>query len=247
MGQVEVHQEVVVEEVAEGTVADVVQQAGHPQQLLDQRRRRRVGKHRAERRVELLGEAAGQVHGAQGVLEAAVLGGREHPARRLQLRDAPQPLHPRRVDQILLGRLAGHAARARVEDVLMDGVGDEPAALVGVGGALHEPEFISRKRTVQPIAIDRADADDLARRRRGGRVTSMVSPAWPAPELLVELLLRGDVHAVDPHDQIAAAEAGGSRGARFVEAVHHHATAARPSCRARARAAAAGSPPGRPS
>ena len=92
----------------------------------------RVGELGPERRVELLGEAAGQVHGAQGVLEAAVLGGREHPARRLQLRHAAQALHPRRVDQVLLGGLAGHAARARVEDVLVDRVGDEAAALVGV-------------------------------------------------------------------------------------------------------------------
>ena len=147
VGEVEVHQEVVVEEVAEGAVADVVQQAGHAQQLLDQRRRGRVGKDGAERRIELLGEAAGQVHGPQRVLEAAVLGGRKHPARGLQLRDAPQPLHPRRVDQVLLGGLAGDAARARVEDVLVDRIRDEPAALVGVGGALHEGEFISRRRT----------------------------------------------------------------------------------------------------
>ena len=86
--------------------------------------------------VELLGEAPGQVHGAQRVLEAAVLGGREHPARRLQLRHPPQPLHPGRVDEVLLGGLAGHAVGPRVEDVLVDGVGDETAALVGVH-ALH--------------------------------------------------------------------------------------------------------------
>ncbi len=55
----------------------------------------RVGELGLERGVELLGEAPGQVHRAQRVLEAAVLGGREHPARGLQLRHPPQALHPR--------------------------------------------------------------------------------------------------------------------------------------------------------
>jgi hypothetical protein len=124
--------------MAEGAVADVVQQPRHAQELLDQRRRGRVGEDGAEGRIELLGEAAGQVHGPQRVLEAAVLGGRKHPARRLQLGDAPKSLHPRRVDEILLGGLAGDTARTRVEDVLVDRIRDEPAALVRVGGALHE-------------------------------------------------------------------------------------------------------------
>ena len=95
VGQPEVGEEVVVEEVAEGAVSDVVKQSRHAQELFDQRPGRGVGKLRLERWVELLGEAAGQVHGAQRMLEAAVLRGGEDPARRLQLGHAPQPLHPR--------------------------------------------------------------------------------------------------------------------------------------------------------
>ena len=132
VGQAEVGEEVVVEEVAERAVADIVQQPGHPHQLLDQRHRRRVGELRLERRVELAREAPRQVHGAEGVLEAAVLGGREDPARGLQLRHAPEALHPRRVDQVLLGRLARRGIGPRIEDVPVDGIGDEAAALVGV-------------------------------------------------------------------------------------------------------------------
>ena len=142
VGQVEIDQEVVVEEMAERAVADVVEQAGHAQQLLDQRRRGGVGEDRAQRGVELLGEAAGQVHGAQRVLEAAVLGGGKHPAGGLQLRHATQPLHPRRVDQVLLGGLAGNDAGPRVDDVLVDRIGDQAAALIRVGGALHGSECI---------------------------------------------------------------------------------------------------------
>ncbi len=132
MGKVEIHEEIVVEEVPEGAVADVVEEAGHPQQLFDKSGRRRIGKLRLERRVKLLGEATGQVHGPEGMLEAAVLGGGEDPARRLELRHAPEALHPGGVDQVLLGRLPGDAIRARVEDVLVDGVGDEPAPLIGI-------------------------------------------------------------------------------------------------------------------
>ena len=137
MGQLVVIQEVVVEEVAERAVADVVEQPGHPQQLLEQGRRGAVRKDGVERWSELLGEAPGQVHGSQRMLEAAVLRGGKHPARGLQLRDAPQALHPRGVEHVLLGGLPRDRARARVEDVVVDGVGDESAPLVGVGRSLH--------------------------------------------------------------------------------------------------------------
>ncbi len=132
VGEVEIHEKIVVEEVPEGTVADVVQETRHPQQLFDESGRRRIGKLRLERGVKLLGEATRQVHGAEGMLESAVLGGGKDPARRLELRHAAEALHPGGVDQVLLGRLPGDAIRARVEDVLVDGVGDEPAPLIGV-------------------------------------------------------------------------------------------------------------------
>src|SRR5262245_8989503 len=140
VGQLVVDQEVVVEEVAERAVADVVEEPGRPQQLLDQRRRRRVGEGRAERGIEVLREATGQVHRPQGGLEAAVLGGRVDPARRLELRHTAQSLHPRGVDQVLLARLAGNATRSRVKNVLMDGVGDEASSQIRIFGALHRGE-----------------------------------------------------------------------------------------------------------
>ncbi len=132
VGEVEVGEEVVVEEVAEGPVAHVVEQPRHPHQLLEERRGGRVGELGLERPVELEREAPREVHRPQGVLEAAVLRGREDPPRRLQLRHPAQPLHPRGVDQVLLGRLAGRPLRPGIEDVLVDRIGDETAALVGV-------------------------------------------------------------------------------------------------------------------
>src|SRR5262249_9178194 len=49
-------------------------------------------------------------------------------------------LHPRGVDQVLLARLAGNPARSRVENVLVDGVGDEASPLIRIFGALHRGE-----------------------------------------------------------------------------------------------------------
>jgi hypothetical protein len=128
--------------VPERPVADVVEQARHPQQLFQQRRRGPVREDRVQRRIELLREPSREVHGAERVLEPAVLGRGEDPARGLELGNAAQALHPRGVDDVLLGRLARDAARARVEDVLMDGICDETAPLIRIGGALHDEELI---------------------------------------------------------------------------------------------------------
>src|SRR5262245_24164208 len=141
MGQAVVDEEVVVEEVTEGAVTDVVQQTGHAQELFEQRGRGRLAfEDRAKRRIELLRQPSRQMHGPQRVLKAAVLGRGEHPARGLKLWNAPEPLGPRRVDDVLLGRLARNATGPRIEDVLMDRIRDEPAALVRVGGAFHTSE-----------------------------------------------------------------------------------------------------------
>ena len=134
VGEVDVGQEVVVEEVPERPVAHVVEEPGHAEELLHERGRGGVGEDGPERRPELLREAAGDVHRAEGVRKAAVLRGGEHPARRLELRDPPEALHPGRVDQVLLGRLAGdEAVGPRVEEVPVDRIDDEALAAVGLG------------------------------------------------------------------------------------------------------------------
>jgi hypothetical protein len=79
--------------------------------------------------VHLPGEPAGQVHRAETVGEPAVLGGREHPPRTLQLMDALEALHPRAVDDVGLGDLAG--AGQRDAQVPVQRVGDEVDVVVG--------------------------------------------------------------------------------------------------------------------
>ena len=133
VAQVVVGEEVVVEEVAEGPVTHVVQEAGHAQELLDERRGRSVREDGAERGPELLGEASGHVHRAERMRKPAVLGGREDPARGLELGDAPEALDPRGVDQVFLGRLPGDPVRPRVDEIAVDGVDDEAFAAVRIG------------------------------------------------------------------------------------------------------------------
>ena len=110
------------------------------------------GKIALQRRIELLREPAREVHRAERVLEAAVLGGGEDPARRLQLRDAAQPLHPRGVDDVLLGGFPGDPARPRVENVLVDGIRDERPPAVRVGGALHACATTARAQGRGPVS-----------------------------------------------------------------------------------------------
>jgi len=118
---------VLVEEVAERTVSDVVEKPGHAHRLLDQRHRGRAAVRGRQRGIEVAGPVTGQVHRAKRVLEARVLGGREHPPRALQLVDAAQPLQPRGVDEVLLRGLAGHAAWPALGDakVAVDWVAEE--------------------------------------------------------------------------------------------------------------------------
>ena len=96
--QAVVGQEMAVEEVPERPVPHVVQQRGHPHQRFDVRPTGYLGAYLLQTIVELLDRPAGQVHGAQHVLESGVLGGGEDPPGRLQLVNLPQPLHPRVVD-----------------------------------------------------------------------------------------------------------------------------------------------------
>src|SRR5437667_1708846 len=78
------------------------------------------------------------MHRAERVLKAAVLRGGIDPARRLELGNAAQALHPCGVDDVLLGGFARDPAGPCVGDVLVDRIRDEAATRVRVGSALHE-------------------------------------------------------------------------------------------------------------
>ena len=117
-----------VAEVAERAVAEVVEQAGGAQGLLDQRQRRRTGLDLGEGGVHLPRQLAGEVHRAEAVGEAAVLRRGEHPPRALQLVDALEPLHPGVVDDVRFRDLSG--VRERDAQVPVERVGDEVDVVV---------------------------------------------------------------------------------------------------------------------
>jgi len=80
---------------------------------------------RLQRRVQVTGPFAREVHCSERVLEARVLSRGENPPRTLQLMDAAKALEPDGVDKVLLRRLARDSTRAAPGDakVAVDGVG----------------------------------------------------------------------------------------------------------------------------
>src|SRR5689334_6324026 len=80
----------------------------------------------------------------------------------------------------------------------------------------------ARRSAVLRIAVDGAYGDHaLETAAPHGHVDRVAG--LPAPESLVEFLLRPDTHPIDADDAVAAAEAGGARGPGLVEAFDDHA------------------------
>ena len=84
---------------------------------------------------------AGEVHGAQRVLEARMLRGRENPPCALQLMDPAQPLQPRGIDEVLFRGSTSNPAGAPFGDakVSVDGVARKVDAGILGAGLLHPP------------------------------------------------------------------------------------------------------------
>src|SRR5512143_1689376 len=98
--------------MAEGPMADVVEKRRDAEKLFHIVGRRAVRYCRLEGGIEMTREPSGQVHGAEHMLEPAVLGRRIDPARALKLVDLPEPLHPRGVQEVLLGLFPRPARRS---------------------------------------------------------------------------------------------------------------------------------------
>src|SRR5919108_4306831 len=106
MGDAKLVEEIIIKKMTERAVAHVVEKPRDAHVLFNEwSRGALVAENFAQRRIEVFGKFPGEVHGAQGMLKAAVLRGWIHPASALQLVDIAQPLHPSRVDQLFLGHL----------------------------------------------------------------------------------------------------------------------------------------------
>ena len=111
--QSEGRQIVFVEEMPKRAVADIVQQAGQPQQTFDVTPAGHIGANLFQTVVQRRRSSAGQVHDAQYVLKPGVFGRGENPPRGLQLMDLPQPLQPRMIDDLPLGNFASRESLVR--------------------------------------------------------------------------------------------------------------------------------------
>src|SRR5690606_24985476 len=110
----------------------------------------------------------GQVHHANHVLKARMLGGRKNPPRGLQLVDVSHSLQPRMIDNLSLAGLARREIRAGSErDIPMNGVVTEIFVLIvahGViryraktNGATTVPTGASRQKSGNPLASPQND------------------------------------------------------------------------------------------
>src|SRR4030088_2704244 len=110
--------------MAERPMPYVMEEPGDAHRLLHHRQRWGICAGRAQRRVEMACPLPGEVHRAKRVLEPRMLCRGENPPRALQLMNTPQALEPGVVDEVLLRRLSGHAARPPFGDakVSVDGV-----------------------------------------------------------------------------------------------------------------------------
>ena len=103
---------------------------------------------------EVLGGPAREVHGAEGVLEPRVLGGRIDPASALELVDPPEALHPPRVDEVLLGLLT-RRTRRREGDITVHRIAQQRRAVV---------EFFALRRPAHGKIIQRKKGESIRKK-----------------------------------------------------------------------------------
>ncbi len=83
-----VNQKIVIEEMAERSMPDVVQETGYAHVLFDEWRRwALIAEDFAQRGIKMFGKLTGKMHGAERVLEPAMLSRGIDPAGALQLAD----------------------------------------------------------------------------------------------------------------------------------------------------------------
>ena len=155
-----------IEEVSERAVAHVVQQGRHSHERLDIAAAGHVGADLVEALVGLLDHAACQVHRAEHVLEAGVLGRRIDQPGGLQLVDLAQPLNPGIVDDRLFGDFTfGQSMRRDEGDVAVDNV----VAETGVQKRVHAGIIQCRRKPSTARRSGRRPCRTSRRRR-----------SWPA-------------------------------------------------------------------
>jgi hypothetical protein len=111
-------EKMIVKEMAERSMADIVKQSRQTHQAFDVSKGRSLLRPTGfdERWIKAANRSTAEVHGAENVLEAGMLGARINPPGALQLMNPSQTLHPGMIDERLLGRLPAIAG-SRENDV----------------------------------------------------------------------------------------------------------------------------------
>jgi hypothetical protein len=117
-----------VEEMAERSMADIMQEAGEPEEFFDIEGRRKIfTKDARQRGIEPFRKDPCHVHRPEGMLEAGMFCRGKNPTGTLKLKDTPKSLNPGGVNDIPLGSLSFHAVGHH--DVMVNRVGNQPGEL----------------------------------------------------------------------------------------------------------------------
>lgn len=131
MSEIVLIEEIIIEKVAEGTVSDVMEKTGHPEESLNVMHRRKRGEDLFQAWIEGFPELARHMHRTQGVLKPSVLRRGIDPSCTLELIDPSQPLKPRGINEVFLGPFGGAAGHGNgKENILIYGISDERLPLV---------------------------------------------------------------------------------------------------------------------
>jgi len=110
-----------VKKVTERAMPDIVQQPCEAKEFFDiERRGEFVLVNSGQGGIQPFREGPGDMQGPEGVLESGMFCRGKHPASALELKDPPEPLNPRCVDDIPLRSLSLDAVRH--DDVVVEGI-----------------------------------------------------------------------------------------------------------------------------
>jgi hypothetical protein len=124
-----------VEEMAEGTVPDVMEEASEPEEFFNvEWRRKLIPKDAGQRGIELFRKDTRYMHRPERVLKTGMFCRGKNPTGTLKLEDTPKSLDPGSINNVPLGPLPFHTIGHH--DVMVNGVRNQPGDLI-LSGSLH--------------------------------------------------------------------------------------------------------------
>jgi hypothetical protein len=117
-----------VEKMAEGSMADIMEEASESEEFFDIEGRRKVFPKDAEQRgIKPVRKDTRDMHRPKGMLKTGMFCRGKNPTGTLKLKDAPESLNPGRVNDIPFGPLPFHAVSHH--NVMVNGICNQPGEL----------------------------------------------------------------------------------------------------------------------